>query len=343
MRWTSHPFTPDEAQAVAAWAYPPPLDAYYNDLEEDELLSGDYRAAYLGSELTGFFCTGGSAKVSSAQSVYAAHPMDIDLGLGLRPDCVGKGLGLALVEHTLEHIGSAQPVRLAVYEWNARARHVYERAGFQTLALCGEFVVMRRPGFAWQDATQPLTEGIATYPDDPPFIRRQFLHASQCGYDGTHISMTVHTGTHLDAPLHVALPGSVDAWPLERLMNTVQLLDMSAGQGAIDGDALSQVTGSRILLRTMGASAPEGRFLTPRAAEWLVSRGTQLLGIDSLSVGAEGSDGLRVHRALLGSGITIVENLALNAFSAGWYDMCCLPLRIPNCDGAPAHVLLRRL
>lgn len=342
MRWTSRPMTLTDAQAVAAWRYAPPFDVY-NILEPDELRAGGYRAAFLGDALTGFFCVGSGAKVPGATDVYATHPEDVDLGLGLRPDCVGNGLGLSLVEHALDFIGRTRPVRLAVLNWNLRARRVYERAGFCAVTNCESFVIMRRPGFAWQDATRPLTEGIPVYPDDPPLTRRPFLHAKQCGYDGTHLSMTVHTGTHVDAPLHVALPGGVDDWPMERMMSTVQMLDVRSGSGPIPPEALAGVTGARLLLRTLGPDAREGRGLSLAAASALADRGLTLLGVDGFSVGPLGPEGLEVHRLLLSTGVLVIENLALEAFEPGWYDMRCLPLRLPDCDGAPARVLLRSL
>jgi len=342
MRWTSRPMTEADAKAVAAWRYAPPLDVY-NDLEEDELSAGGYRAALLDGTLAGFYCVGLAARIPDASDIYAAHPGDVDLGLGLRPDLVGRGLGLSLIEHALDFIGRARPVRLAVLNWNVRARQVYERAGFCAVANSGPFMILRRPAFAWQDATRPLAEGVPTYPDDPPLVRSAFLRAEQGGYDGTHLSMTVHTGTHVDAPLHVALPGGVDDWPLERMMSTVQLLDVREGRGPIPLEALEKATGSRLLLRTLSPDAPDGRGLGLDAASALVDRGLTLLGVDGLSVGPLGPEGLAVHRLLLGEGVLLVENLALEGFEAGWYDMRCLPLRLPDCDGAPARVLLRSL
>ncbi len=57
----------------------------------------------------------------------------IEIGLGMRPDLAGRGLGGAFVEAGLEYARRAfHPKRftLTVATFNERARKVYERAGF---------------------------------------------------------------------------------------------------------------------------------------------------------------------------------------------------------------------
>ncbi len=95
-------------------------------------------------ELIGFF------------SFKPKEPGTIEIGLGLRPDHTGRGLGLAFVEAGLdqarERIGPEE-FSLAVATFNERAITVYERAGFTTVRTYmhhtnggeWEFVEMRRP------------------------------------------------------------------------------------------------------------------------------------------------------------------------------------------------------
>lgn len=77
----------------------------------------------------------------------------IDIGLGLRPDLTGKGLGLAFVEAGLAFARKRFAPRLFVLSFNKRAIRIYERAGFtrvrefmQLNPVHGElhFVEMRR-------------------------------------------------------------------------------------------------------------------------------------------------------------------------------------------------------
>jgi arylformamidase len=95
-----------------------------------------------------------------------------------------------------------------------------------------------------------------------------------------------------------------------------------------------------VLLRTRETEeeAPDVT-LEPDAARALADAGARLVGIDSLSVDPLGGDA--THRELLGSGVWILERLALSAVPDGEYELLCLPLKIAGGDGAPARVLLR--
>jgi arylformamidase len=77
-------------------------------------------------------------------------------------------------------------------------------------------------------------------------------------------------------------------------------------------------------------------------AEWAVERGIRLVGIDFLSVEADGPPDFPVHRTLLGAGTIIVEGLNLSAVEPGTYTLVCLPLKVLGGDGAPARAALIR-
>jgi [ribosomal protein S18]-alanine N-acetyltransferase len=146
------PLTQAEAEEIAGWQYEPPYDFYdatadHRDLQEllsPELRGERYFAARdAGGELLGYFGFGHTDEV-------------VGVGVGLRPDLTGQGLGLSFLEQGLafarEQFAPAR-FRLAVAEFNARAITVYERAGFvRTRSFAhrtngGEFplVQMERP------------------------------------------------------------------------------------------------------------------------------------------------------------------------------------------------------
>lgn len=140
MKYTFTLMTEADARVVQTWQYAEPYTIYsYTASEEGlaELLerrSPHYAVRDEQDELVGFFCYGTSAQVWD-NDVPALYSQDgiIDIGLGMRPDLTGKGLGLAFVEAGLAFASEnfvPQSFRLFVLTFNERATRVYERAGF---------------------------------------------------------------------------------------------------------------------------------------------------------------------------------------------------------------------
>jgi arylformamidase len=63
------------------------------------------------------------------------------------------------------------------------------------------------------------------------------------------------------------------------------------------------------------------------------------VGIDYLSI-APFTDTEVPHQLLLSNEVVILEGLNLANIKEGLYQLTCLPLKIPNCDGAPARAIL---
>ena len=76
------------------------------------------------------------------------------------------------------------------------------------------------------------------------------------------------------------------------------------------------------------------------AAEYLVSKGVNLVGIDALSIEHYHDPVFPVHRQLLGNGVLILEGLRLSAVPPGRYTLIVAPLLITDGDGAPARAFL---
>jgi ribosomal-protein-alanine N-acetyltransferase len=116
--------TADDAEAIAAWHYPGPYAFYDSDQDPADLAElldpGEWGRRYFAAdaegELAGFF-------------VFKPHGDGTEIGLGLRPDLTGQGLGARFLEAGLRFAG-AERYTLAVAAFNRRAIKVYERAGF---------------------------------------------------------------------------------------------------------------------------------------------------------------------------------------------------------------------
>ncbi len=110
--------------AMRSWRYPPPYDFYDGDVDEPESPERYFAALDGSGVLVGFY-------------YFEQKPPDLDYGLGLRPDLVGRGLGLEFFLRGLEFARERyrpRRVHLHVAEFNERARIVYERAGFAVVS-----------------------------------------------------------------------------------------------------------------------------------------------------------------------------------------------------------------
>lgn len=129
------------AEQICHWTYPEPFSLYSMDGSEEcvrEFLEENYYAGLdQQGQLVGYICYGSAARVPGGYSsgIYDAleHGSFIDIGLGLKPDLTGKGLGLDFFQAGLAFLQKTTQVshfRLVVATFNRRAISVYQRAGF---------------------------------------------------------------------------------------------------------------------------------------------------------------------------------------------------------------------
>jgi arylformamidase len=207
------------------------------------------------------------------------------------------------------------------------------------------------PG-AWIDVTVPIHAGMVVYDGDPPVDVTTALSLDRGdAANVSRLTLGSHTGTHVDAPAHFVRGGAgVDRLPLDVLLGPARVLACPpgpigtatvAGQGR-PGERLVLKTGNSALWRR-GAFAADYQALTLDAARSLVDARVGLVAIDYLSIEPFGAPGHPVHRCLLEAGVVVLEGLDLSGVEAGRYELCCLPLRIRDGDGAPARALLRAI
>ena len=167
------------------------------------------------------------------------------------------------------------------------------------------------------------------------------------------ISMSTHTGTHVDPPIHFVDGGAtIDQLSLDTLIGDAIVADMRAVEtiGVHELEAAGPPAGAeRVLFLTdLSARWAEESPAFPDAvtcvslegARWLVDRGVRLVGTDFISIETADDPTFSVHRTLLGAGVAIVEGLDLREVRAGRYTLWCLPLKLRDGDGGPARVVL---
>jgi ribosomal-protein-alanine N-acetyltransferase len=130
MKLSIRQMTQSDAETIAGWHYEPPYSFYDATADADDLRllldagtreGRSFSAFDDAGELVGFF-------------EYKPDGDEMEIGLGLRPDLTGRGLGREFVDAGLAYGRERfRPTRfrLAVATFNERAIRVYERAGFE--------------------------------------------------------------------------------------------------------------------------------------------------------------------------------------------------------------------
>lgn len=202
------------------------------------------------------------------------------------------------------------------------------------------------------DISVPVKNGGVVYPGNPEIQIELQQDMSRGGSSNVSLlSIGSHTGTHVDAPLHM-IPGGagVDGIPLDALIGPALVIGFDDDVMAVTEAYLraQPIAGyERVLLKTRNSRFIRERdfhrdytYLAPDGAEYLVSLGVRLVGIDYLSIEQFHSGHHRTHKTLLSRGVVIVEGLDLSEPPAGEYEFYCLPVLLEGVDGAPARAVL---
>ncbi len=211
------------------------------------------------------------------------------------------------------------------------------------------------------DISRPLTNALAPWPGDTPFrFGLNWKIAEGATVNVGAINMSLHNGTHVDAPFHFDENGlSIDRMPLDHYLGRAVVMDLTERFGkAVDQDDdakieiadLESVSASldqapRLLLKT-GVWMDSTVFpnwipvVAPDVPGWLRARKVKLLGLDLPSVDPIEAKKLANHYALNQASIAILESLDLSQVSEGIYHLSALPLKVAGGDAGPVRAIL---
>ncbi|MGH8867464.1 MAG: cyclase family protein [Actinomycetes bacterium] len=174
------------------------------------------------------------------------------------------------------------------------------------------------------------------------------------------VTQSLHTGSHIDAPLHCYAGGGTTAEiPLDRVIGAATVLDCTSVEpeqpvdvGVLEKGDLGLREGDIAVLHTGWSDEAWGDFpryytqspyLTPDAAEWLVARNPKAVVFDFFEEYCARlpdftSEDFVCHRILLGAGIPLLEQ-ATNVAGLGreHFEFYAPFYKIGDCEGAPAR------
>jgi kynurenine formamidase len=209
------------------------------------------------------------------------------------------------------------------------------------------------------DLTFPIHEGMTTVPTYwHPFVEVTILgrHGIE-NRETRKLVLGTHTGTHCDAPRHF-IPGgkTIDMLSLDTLVGPAFMVDFSACKPLqeIGVDDFKRQLGDRRpkrLVMRFDWSDRWGKmdyytgnpFLSQDAAQWLVSRGVKLLGMDTPMPDdprrtPQSNVDSPIHKVFLGNEVVLVEYLCnLRELSRPEFELVVLPLKLRDGDGAPCR------
>jgi arylformamidase len=203
------------------------------------------------------------------------------------------------------------------------------------------------------DISRPLFPGSPHWPGDRPTAFRlnaRITDGASCNVG--ELSLSVHNGSHVDAPFHYDNHGAtIDALDPELFVGPARVID-ARGRTELTADLFSGLTdrelaaSPRILFRTDAwgdpASFPTAwPLLEPSLPAWLAQRGVRLVGLDVPSVDELTCKEMTRHRLMLAAGLLILESLDLRGVEPGPYELIALPLRLLGADGSPVRAVLR--
>lgn len=200
------------------------------------------------------------------------------------------------------------------------------------------------------DISRPVFSGMPVWPGDTDArfdIVVRIAEGAVVNIGALKIS--IHTGTHVDAPWHYADAGeTIDRIAPDVYVGPARVID-ARGRDTLSRelfDGIDLAATPRVLFRTDAWTDPqafprEWPVMEDGLPAWLAERGVRLVGFDVPSVDKLDSKTLPVHLACFRANLLILESTDLRAVEPGIYELIALPLRIRGGDGSPVRAVLR--
>jgi arylformamidase len=179
-----------------------------------------------------------------------------------------------------------------------------------------------------------------------PVIKTEKDYSTGDLYESS-IWMNLHTGTHMDAPLHMIEQGdTLDGLNLNQVIRKCKVLDFTNIADHITDTDLSGEDIRKddfLILKTRNSYQdyfePNFVYLDKMGARYLKDQEISGVGIDSLGIERDQPEH-DTHKILFETGIFIVEGLRLKGIEAGEYFLFAAPVKINNTEASPVRAVL---
>ncbi|CRZ34205.1 kynurenine formamidase [Herbinix hemicellulosilytica] len=199
------------------------------------------------------------------------------------------------------------------------------------------------------DISMPITRLMPVYKGKEhkrPKLSIDSDFSSSSAYE-TRLEMNLHTGTHLDTPLHMIPDGyTLEKLELSKVVTACRVIDLTFVRDKITDVDLQKFTfkeGDFILLKTRNSFEDiletDFVYLDKSGAKFLAEKRIKGVGIDALGIERD-QPGHESHISLFESDVVILEGLRLKDIEEGEYLLSAAPVLIPGAEAAPARAYL---
>ena len=207
------------------------------------------------------------------------------------------------------------------------------------------------------DISAPIDSNTPVWPGDTPVtLERVWKMEAGSPVNVGRMTLSPHTATHADAPLHYDQDGvAIGAVGLDVYLGECLVLAIKARGSHVSVEEMESALRSaqlqlapRVLIRTY-AKAPTAKWdsefaaISADAIDWLAERGVRLIGVDTPSLDPQESKTMDAHHRVRAHKMAILEGLILDDVPNGTYELIALPLKLNTLDASPVRAILRSL
>lgn len=199
------------------------------------------------------------------------------------------------------------------------------------------------------DVSMTISKDIQVYKnkeEKKPVFTNASNFSNSSAYE-TNVKLNLHTGTHMDFPLHMIENGKTsDTLDIKQLIRKVKVLDLTHVKEVIDAKDLMHFDLQKddfVLLKTLNSFEETFNYnfvyLNQNAATYLKNLHIKGVGIDALGIERD-QNGHPTHHILMDKDIIIIEGLRLKEVKEGQYMMYALPIKMKAVEALLLSVIL---